>query len=130
LRARGPIRLGPAAKEGEIMWLFYVVLALGVCGLAVFGFLSMEKRKDLKARARRFGVCPECNIPYDSRQKVEKLKKQVEGGETEESDLWITEVFCPQCGTVKDTDREDAIRRAEKDAAEAAKARERRKKAK
>lgn len=96
-------------------WLIYLAIALFVSALAVVGFLFLSKQGKLKARAKRFGVCPNCNVPYDTRRNLEYLRKSAGRGMFQQCDVWVTQVFCPQCGNVKESDRAEAMRRAEQE---------------
>lgn len=96
-------------------WFIYVGAGLLVCVLALFGFLFVRKQSKLKDRANRLGVCTQCNVPYDTRRKLEYIQKPAGGGMYKQCDLWVTEVYCPQCGDVKESDRAEAMRYAEQE---------------
>lgn len=96
-------------------WLIYLAAALVICAVVVLACLFIGKRSKLKARAKRFGVCANCSVSYDTRRKLEYLRKSAGGGMFQQCDVWVTEVFCPKCGTVKESDRAEAMRRAEQE---------------
>jgi hypothetical protein len=97
------------------MWLIYISMGLIMCVLAVGAFIFLRTRAQLKNRAERFGVCVKCIIPYDSRCTLEYIRKHAGGNMYQQKDVWVTEVYCPQCGAVKKSDRAEAMKRAERE---------------
>ncbi len=69
---------------------------------------------DIELRTKRFGICEKCGVPYDSRRNLEYFRKHAGGDRYKQADVWVTEVFCPRCGVVKESDRVDAMKRVEK----------------
>jgi hypothetical protein len=98
-----------------MIWLAYLGVGLLVCFLGIFVVLFFRKQGKLKARAQRLGVCTQCSVPYDTRRKLEYIRKPAGGGMYQQCDVWVTEVYCPQCGVVKESDCTEAMRRAEEE---------------
>jgi len=87
------------------MWRTISIIAGIIILYIAYRVISDKRRKkqeeyNIWFRTTQYGKCPECDVPYDTKKRWQQIILERRGDMEIFRDIYPTELYCPNCGTI------------------------------